>query len=151
METGGILYKITNKKKKQCHLIILYKISKLIFYFRFGCTIAQKNKGERYVLQTLDDINISYGAQLPQHFAARHSFHLKRKNKAETQEFEKRRIQQNCDKVQLRYRREKNEGETYSSNMSLFEKSPIYKNCVSECKEYTSYETEDVSIVFFLS
>lgn len=117
--------------------------------FRFAATIAQKIDGEQYIMNVLDEMGISYDSSLSQHFSTRDTIHLKRKVLVNTQEFKKRCIQANCDKAQLRYRTEQYEGQTYSSNMTLFDNPPTFQNCISEDDDCGQLENADVAVVFF--
>ncbi|XP_024891144.1 uncharacterized protein LOC112466982 [Temnothorax curvispinosus] len=87
--------------------------------FRFSCSVAQKNLGEKYTQDIANQIQLSSGKHHLRHISKTDKTYLQRKARINTHQYKKKRMEQKKLRSILRYRRENSEGLTYESNCGL--------------------------------
>ena len=133
--------------------------------FRFAATVASKNYGAAYVSQIFELRGLKCTSRLTDYILASNEENEKRRKLQADIKFKKRRLEINNDRSQLRYQKEKKDGQSYSSNMSLFDQEMplltddnvfepdvlIEQDEINEGEVNTSnsLECDDIKIIFF--
>ena len=89
--------------------------------YRVACSIAQKNRGEQYIQDTLKKWSLSPGSHLSKHVERMTKYAKVRAGKAKTPGFKIHRHTLQQNRTQLKNKREAIEGQTYESNIGLFQ------------------------------
>ena len=96
--------------------------------YRVACSVAQKNKGEQYVQDTLVKGNLSPGTHLKKHIERSTKSAKLRAAKAKTPAFKLNRNLLQNKRKQLKTRRQAMKGITYESNVGLVEMPAVPAN-----------------------
>ncbi|KAK0071447.1 hypothetical protein PV325_012921, partial [Microctonus aethiopoides] len=116
--------------------------------FRFALTVAHKNLGEGFSVNTMDKAGIKYSRSLLKHIKTTDSKATKRKHREEQPQQKAKRKVKVSQKKQLRMRKEHSEIETYTSNLALFGNSSTC-DFISRTSYNISYNTDNIAFVFF--
>lgn len=116
--------------------------------YRYAASVAQKNLSELYILETLNQIDLSHSKTLENYLNGRKETAKRRLEDAKKPETKHRWLELKSNRSQVGYRSEKTEVFTYQSNMTLLDHvEPV--ECIKELETFTEYGSEDVAIVFY--
>ena len=130
-----------------------YSLSKSV-NFRYASSVAQKNKGEKYIQEIYKRYELSPGSHLSEHIEKSARSARIRSMKAKTPAFKGRRRALRKQRSQLRNRRDLLEGETYSSHIGLLS-MPAIGTHLDTCSELASlannfnHDDKSRALVFF--
>lgn len=137
---------------KKCPKSLCYSTSESAD-FRFALTVGEKNKRRGFVQNVISKLGMNSSKHLSKYVKYANTCASKRRKKAQTQEFKHRRNILQKQRTLLKNRKETTEGNTYESNISLFDVSINKKddNSVSsfECTVPKTFTSAAYTIVFF--
>ena len=87
--------------------------------FRIACGVCQKNEGQNYVCQTLEEIKIAPGVHCKKHCEVTDQKSLKEKKRKSSISYKKRRSQLKGKKLASNAKKEGKEGTTYQTGIGL--------------------------------
>lgn len=120
--------------------------------YRFAATCGQKNYGPEYLCRTMSYLEIPFTVSLTDYVEKSHLSTQKRREKIKQPDYKKQRFEKKIQRSQLKYRKEKSEGLTYSSNMNLLSSDAtiFVENsieAVDDCENI--FMNNEFAIVFF--
>lgn len=111
---------LNNSMSSKAPKRICYSTSESCDY-RFACTVVQKNYGEAYINSIFHALGLQTTSRLAQRIQRTNECASKRKVREKRIDVKRRRIELTQARSQLKHRKEKREGVSYSSHMSLFD------------------------------
>ncbi|XP_058806469.1 uncharacterized protein LOC131672927 [Phymastichus coffea] len=118
--------------------------------YRFSVTKAQKNIGKKYLVKSMDTLDMIVNKQkLEKHAEDYEKKVMRIRNKSSRPEFKKQRLENKIKKSQLRNRKERSDDYTYKSEMNLIDKKQPKCITVLDLNTPYKFDNPNLAVIFF--